>query len=502
VERFDHDVIVVGAGFGGLGAALTLAERGVGVLLLEALTYPGGCASSFSRHGWRFEAGATLFSGFGQGHVVRGWIERHGLDVQVQALDPSILFRLPGVEVAVPGTRAALVERFCGLPGAPVSGVRAFFDTQARVADALWALFDDPSLLPPFNADMLLRHAGRIARYLPIASLVGKPLLHVLRQHGVADFVPLRTYLDALCQITVQTGVAHAEAPFALAATDYAFRGTGHVHGGIGVLAAQLCEGIRRAGGEVRLASRASRIERWEDGWRVHTRGREVTARHVVCNLLPHGIRDLTGSSTPQLDALVGRVEEGWGAVMLYLGLRPDPSLPREAHHVELVQDPSQPLVEGNHLFCSVSGADEADRGPAALADAQLGAARTATVSTHVEVARLRAMSAGEQGLFVSGIQERMRTGLRALAPEVDGAVTHAMTASPRTWQKFTRRAHGLVGGVPRRAGLHNYTGFVPAPVMPGLWMVGDSAFPGQSTLCVAIGGKKVAERIVSQERW
>jgi hypothetical protein len=30
--------------------------------------------------------------------------------------------------------------------------------------------------------------------------------------------------------------------------------------------------------------------------------------------------------------------------------------------------------------------------------------------------------------------------------------------------------------------------------VLPGLWMVGDSVFPGQSTLATAIGGKKVAE--------
>ncbi|HND32895.1 MAG TPA: FAD-dependent oxidoreductase, partial [Myxococcota bacterium] len=36
------DVIVIGAGFGGLAAALSLAERGARVTLLEALTYPGG----------------------------------------------------------------------------------------------------------------------------------------------------------------------------------------------------------------------------------------------------------------------------------------------------------------------------------------------------------------------------------------------------------------------------------------------------------------------------
>jgi phytoene dehydrogenase-like protein len=499
--RFDHDVIVVGAGFGGLGAALTLAERGARVCVLEALTYPGGCASTFQRHGWRFEAGATLFSGFGEGHLMRRWIDGHGLDVHVEMLDPSIVFRAPGFELPVPPDRDVLVARLCALPGAPEAGIRSFFDEQRRVADALWALFADPSLLPPFSADALLRHAGRLGQYLPLVRTVGRPLIDVLRRHGVDGFLPLRTYLDALCQITVQTGVAEAEAPFALAATDYCFRGTGHVRGGIGVLARALCGAIERLGGEVHFASRAARIEPWEDGFRVFARGRELTAAHVVANLLPHGVRALVERTSLRLDTLAAEVEGGWGAVMLYLGLRPDPEIRPAPHHVEIVQDPALPFVEGNHLFCSVSGADEAGRGPAALT----GNPRTVTVSTHVSIAKLRVMTPEAQSTFVADIQAHMRAGIRTFAPELDRAVVHAMTASPRTWQRFTRRTHGLVGGVPRRAGLQHYTSLVPPPPvpdLPGLWMVGDSVFPGQSTLAVAIGGVKVASRIAEAEGW
>jgi len=35
-----------------------------------------------------------------------------------------------------------------------------------------------------------------------------------------------------------------------------------------------------------------------------------------------------------------------------------------------------------------------------------------------------------------------------------------------------------------------------PAPPVSGLYLVGDSTFPGQSTLAVALGGLKVAQRI------
>jgi phytoene dehydrogenase-like protein len=60
------DVLVIGAGFGVLGAALSLAEQGARVCLCESLGYPGGCASTFQRGGFRFDAGATLLSGLGR----------------------------------------------------------------------------------------------------------------------------------------------------------------------------------------------------------------------------------------------------------------------------------------------------------------------------------------------------------------------------------------------------------------------------------------------------
>ena len=58
------DVVVIGAGFGGLSAALHFAEAGRDVVLFEALNYPGGCASTFERFGQRYESGATMFGAF------------------------------------------------------------------------------------------------------------------------------------------------------------------------------------------------------------------------------------------------------------------------------------------------------------------------------------------------------------------------------------------------------------------------------------------------------
>lgn len=56
----DYDVIVIGAGCGGVTAGALLARQGRSVLLLEQSDLVGGCASTFEKDGYRFDVGATL----------------------------------------------------------------------------------------------------------------------------------------------------------------------------------------------------------------------------------------------------------------------------------------------------------------------------------------------------------------------------------------------------------------------------------------------------------
>ncbi|MFN3197508.1 MAG: phytoene desaturase family protein [Bradymonadia bacterium] len=488
------DVAVIGSGFGGLGCALRLAERGASVALYEALNYPGGCASTFTRHRCRFESGATLFSGFGEGQLMRRWIDDHAMPVQMHFIDPPVVLRTPDFTLEIPNDRAAFVDRLCAMPGAPEQALRRFFTDQGRIADTLWSLFSDPALLPPFGPGGFMAHLRRSPRYLPLLRVIGRPLGAVMARYGVADFDPLRITLDALCQITVQAGVQAAEAPFAMATMDYTFRGTGHVEGGVGVLARAITDTLTDLGAQVRMPDRVHCITREGDRWRVKSRKGELTAQVVVANMLPQDVRALAGieqGSHRTLDRLSERVEEGWGAVMLYRVVEPDAPVRPEAHHIEIVQDPAAPFIHGNHLFCSVSDVAE-DRAPEGR--------RTVTVSTHVRLAELLAMSADDQRVHVESIQQHMRDGLDRFAPELSGEAVHReMPASPRTFERFTRRHGGYVGGIPRRAGLINYTGLFPKPVQPGLYMVGDTMFPGQSTLATALGGYKLAEHLMKK---
>ncbi|MCP3684786.1 MAG: FAD-dependent oxidoreductase, partial [bacterium] len=63
----DHyEVIVVGAGIGGLTTAAMLAKRGVDVLLIEQHYMPGGCCAAIRRQDVTMDVGATVLYGFGE----------------------------------------------------------------------------------------------------------------------------------------------------------------------------------------------------------------------------------------------------------------------------------------------------------------------------------------------------------------------------------------------------------------------------------------------------
>ena len=72
--------IVVGAGGGGLAAALELASSGFEVTLLEGHIYPGGCAGTFSHQNYLFDVGATLAGGFREGGPMNLIGKRYGIE--------------------------------------------------------------------------------------------------------------------------------------------------------------------------------------------------------------------------------------------------------------------------------------------------------------------------------------------------------------------------------------------------------------------------------------
>lgn len=96
-----YDVVIIGAGIGGLVCGCFLAKAGMKVLIAEQHYKPGGYCTSFKRKGFTFDAAAHSFGGFSYGYLGKIFKEL-GLDKKIKIIrfEPSDSIITPDYKVS------------------------------------------------------------------------------------------------------------------------------------------------------------------------------------------------------------------------------------------------------------------------------------------------------------------------------------------------------------------------------------------------------------------
>lgn len=488
-------IVVIGAGIGGLTTAALLAKAGVDVTVLEAHVYPGGCAGTFFHKGYRFDAGATLAGGFYPGGPMDLVARRAGVAKwPTEPSDPSMVVHLPdGTAVARYGDarRHAVHAQAFGPASAD------FWRWQEQTADALWDLAVRTLPWPPQNPGELWRLGSRGAAWLgrqlraPCGLGLAADAVRPVAAHLTNAPRNLRLFIDAQLLIAAQTTSAHANALYGASALDLPRRGVVHLKGGIGAIAESLAAAIRSHGGAVLYRKEVTHIHS-ANGRPIAVetkRGERFEADFVVANLPPWNLAKLMGDDAPsRLRNLPPRPADGWGAFMVYAGVD-EAALPHDGplHHQIIVREP---MGEANTVFISISPAWDEGRAPAGQ--------RAVTISTHTGLKPWWTLFHQDRNRYEVRKEiyvTRMLDAVEHALPGFRSGVRSVMPGTPVTFQRFTRREWGWVGGFPQT---NLFRTWAPR-LAPGLWMVGDSIFPGQSTAAVALGGMRVAEAVLAQ---
>ena len=174
-------------------------------------------------------------------------------------------------------------------------------------------------------------------------------------------------------------------------------------------------------------------------------------------------------------------------AFMVYLGVAEE-AIEDDVDHHQIIVDPSKPLGEGNSVFVSISPRWDRIRAPQGQ--------RAITISTHTRAADWYTL-ANDEAAFEDRKQmylERLIDAATLALPKLKQHIRLSMPGTPLTFERFTRRVNGMVGGFPQKS---LWAGWAPhASRDRAVWLVGDSIFPGQSTAGVTLGALRVAREI------
>ncbi len=491
------NVIVIGAGVGGLTTAAILARSGLNVTVLESHIYPGGCAGTFFHQGYKFDAGATLAGGFYSGGPMDIVAKATNIETwPAHPSNPAMVVHLPNGQSV---TRWTDQQRWLERQGAFGAESESFWRWQEKRADDLWALALQSPAWPPQS----LTELGQLAR--TGLGWLGGDIVGRLNPGLVADaFRPvashlrnaseaLRLFVDAQLLIAAQTTSPYANALYGASALDLPRRGVVHLQGGMGAIAETLVEAVRQNGGTVKYRQKASRIV-MENGKPVAV---EATRRKrmdsypadiVVANLTPWNVAQLLGDQSPRpLRKLAQSPQSGGGAFMTYVGLDAN-AVPKDfpLHHQVIVREP---MAEGNTVFLSLNPAWDEARAPQGQ--------QVLTISTHTALEPWWTLFQHDKAGYEArkkAYADRSIKAAETVLPNLGQAANLVLPGTPVTFQRFTERFQGWVGGFPQT---NLFRAWGPK-LGSRLWIVGDSIFPGQSTAAVALGGIRVANAVLA----
>jgi C-3',4' desaturase CrtD len=483
-------VVIIGAGVGGLTLAALLAQAGYTVEVLEAQTYPGGSASTFTHKGYRFESGATVAGGFQKHgpHAVVG--ERLGIHWPVKLHDPAWVVHLPDRSVGLTLDHRQVLEAF------PQSA--RFWQQQSAVAAIAWRMSAQGLPWPPRDPAELLQLAKvglmNFPRDLLVAPFAFMSVRQWLGLHGLANDAAFKRFLDASLLISAQTTTDHVYALYGATALDLSRQGVYHVEGGIGGIAETLVKTLTALGGQIHYRRFVTRIV--VEGGRAtgvyYKTSRRITsesflpADFVVLNNTPWALEQLLGEAAPNnLKREVRRRDATQGAFVLHLGVRAA-GLPADLpDHHQMIESVDGPMGEGRTVFVSMSPTWDTTRAPTGY--------RAVTISTHTRVQDWWDLFEQDKTAYYERKEAYAERMINLVDRHITGfkrSVALTLPGSPLTYEFYTLRPQGMVGGFPQRS---LFTARGPRTGIPNLRLVGDSIFPGQSTAGVSLGALRVA---------
>ena len=493
----EESIIVVGGGIAGLTAAALLAKEGYSVTLVEAHTQLGGCAGTFQRGPYTFDVGATQVAGLEKGGVHHRLF--HYLDIPI----PSAKILDPGCSVVLGDGSGAInlwhdplrweKERQKQFPGS-----ERFWSLCSQIHKSNWAFVDRDPILPVrsfWDLSQLIR-AIRPSNLLTgvLSKLTIADLLAIT---GCQSDRRLRRFLDLQLKLYSQEPASRTAALYGATVLQMAQspRGLWHLHGSMQILSDLLKNSFLRDGGNLLIGHRVMSIfsEKATNTFTVNVIDRrknliQLNASDIVFSLPPQSLLDLipiNGGLSKTYRECINNLPKPSGALVFY-GAVTRSDLPVDCPgHIQIFDE------DFGSVFISISMEDD-QRAPVGMA--------TLIASVFVDIDQWSNLDRQSYISKKNISAKEMITVLNNKFGLLETSWTHKELSTPRSFERWTGRPGGIVGGLGQHPTQFGPFGLPSRTPLKGLWLCGDSIYPGEGTAGVSQSAMIVVRQLMQRK--
>lgn len=332
--------VVVGAGFGGMAAAIRLRARGYRVTLLEALEQTGGRACVFKRDGFTFDAGPTVITAPYLVDELFELVGRKPADHYTMVpVDPFYRVEFPdGTTFDYVGDEERLLAQIRAFSPDDVEGYRQLADHARRIFEVGYLELADAPFLRVTDMLRVAPTMVRLDNHLSVYALVSRYIKDE-RLRQVFSFQPLLIGGNPFRASSIYMLIHWLERRW----------GVHWALGGTTTIVSALTQLMVDIGVDVRLQTPVERIE--VDRGRVQAvrtaSGERIPADLVVCNADPSMVYTHLIDAKHRkrnTDRAIRRKRQGMSLFVAWFGA--NKTWPELAHHTILLGPRYRELLE------------------------------------------------------------------------------------------------------------------------------------------------------------